>query len=1688
MPQFNLVGSFIHIFFHQERFLKLFDPRIFSIILSSRNSQRSTSNRYFTIKGVILFVVAVLFIYRINNRNMVERKNLYWRGLLPIPLNSIGPRNDRLEESARSSNINRPIPEMLSGYSSMSRLFTEREKQMINHRLPEEIEEFIGNPTRLVRSFFSDRWSDHLGSNPTERSTRDPKLLKKQQDLSFVPYKRSENKELVNIFKIITYLQNTVSIHPISSDPGFQQEMADLFTLSITEPDLVYHKGFAFSIDSYGLDQKQFLNEARDEAKNKSLLVLPPIFYDIIQDVSDLFIRGNILDLNPFVLMNRYDLNFYNEYGIQRDQIVTDIMNHITIPTIKYTINQHLSKLKKSQKKWFDPLILISRTERSMSRYPDAYRYKWSNGIKNFQDHLEYFVYEQKSRFQIVFDQLLNQFVYEQKSRFQIVFDQLQYQDSISWSAIYIYELIGSNDQLCNQLLSIGLQIVNFKKWKSDDHDTSRKKFLITGGRPFLFNKIPKWMLDSFHTRNNRRKSFNNTDSYFSMIFHNQDNWLNPVKPFHRSSLISAFYKANRLRFLNNPHHFCFYRNTRFPFSVEKARINNFMYGQFLNILFIRNKIFSLCVGKKNMLFGGDILFHQSSRSRYEPFVRKTIYSIADISGTPLTEEQIVNFERTYCQSLSDMNLSDSEGKNLHQYLNSNMGLIHIPCSEKYLPSKKRKKRSLNKWIKKGQMYRTFQRDSAFSILSKWNLFKKYMPWFLTSTGYKYINLIFLDTFAELLPILISSSQNFVSIFHDIMLEKWMPWRILQRKWCLPQLNLISEISSKCLHNFLRSQVMIHRNNESPLILTHLRSPNVQEFFCSIFFLLLVVGYFVSTHLIFVSQASSELQTEFERVKSLMMESSMIELQKLLDMYPTSTPNSFWLKNIFLVALEQLVNSLKAIWMLGSAYGVKSRRYKKKYLNINLIAIINLIPNPINRITFSRNTRHLSHTSKEIYSLIRKRKNMTKYWIDDKVESWAVQGKWIDKTEGEFLVQISTLTTEKRIDQILLSLTHSDHLSKNDFGYQMIEQPGANYLRYLVDIHKKYLLNYEFNTSYLAERRVFLAHYQTITYLQTSCGTKTLHLPSHVKPFSLRLALSPSRGILVIGALGTGRSYLVKYLATNSYLPFITVFMNKFPYQNETFDENIEDDYGSDDIDYIDEIADSYDIDYDLVDTELELITKDLMCEELDLFDITFQLSVAKAMSPCIIWIPNIHDLTVNELKYLSFGLFLSKRCSTRNIIVIASTHIPHQVDPSLLAPNKFNTCIKIRRLIIPQQRKHFFNLSYTRGFHLERKMFHTNGFGSMGYNARELGAFTNEALSISITQNKSILDTNTLRFALHRQTWDLRAHVRSVQDHGLLSYQIGKGCSTKCTYNMKKLTILLYLLSCSAGSVAQDLWFRPRPDEKGGSCYFRLLENDSDLVNGLLAVEGALAKLSPTEKDCSLFENDRVTLFLRLEPRNILDMMKTGSRAILDRRFIYKASEFEDWEEVGAHERQHIMADSLNHIVWAPRIWRPWGVQFDWIERPDELVSPYSSWFGGKSDEDEDEVVSPYASWSSSSKGKSDEDEDEEDELQESEFLESGDETRYRSLNEQNLFRISQFIWDPADPLFLLFNDDDEPPGSVFSHQNLFADKDMLFKEVFTSEDALEEERERRKDISKAWFLKNVHENHLEWLINRQR
>ncbi|KAK4750309.1 hypothetical protein SAY87_027758 [Trapa incisa] len=159
---------------------------------------------------------------------------------------------------------------------------------------------------------------------------------------------------------------------------------------------------------------------------------------------------------------------------------------------------------------------------------------------------------------------------------------------------------------------------------------------------------------------------------------------------------------------------------------------------------------------------------------------------------------------------------------------------------------------------------------------------------------------------------------------------------------------------------------------------------------------------------------------------------------------------------------------------------------------------------------------------------------------------------------------------------------------------------------------------------------------------------------------------------------------------------------------------------------------------------------------------------------------------------------------------------------------------------------------------------------------------------------------------------------------------------------SMKKLTILLYLLSCSARSIAQDLWSLPVPGEKNGITSYGLIENDSDLVHGLLEVEGALVGSSRTEKDCSRFDNDRVTLLLRPKQRNPLDMMQNGSCSIVDQRFLYEKYESGFEEEDGVLDPQQIEEDLFNHIVWAPRIWRPWDFLFDCIEISNELGFPY--------------------------------------------------------------------------------------------------------------------------------------------------
>ena len=70
--------------------------------------------------------------------------------------------------------------------------------------------------------------------------------------------------------------------------------------------------------------------------------------------------------------------------------------------------------------------------------------------------------------------------------------------------------------------------------------------------------------------------------------------------------------------------------------------------------------------------------------------------------------------------------------------------------------------------------------------------------------------------------------------------------------------------------------------------------------------------------------------------------------------------------------------------------------------------------------------------------------NVDEDLIDNKIGSWLLDNQYIETDDIDFLIEFSTLTTEKRIDSFLLSLTHIDHFSNNDSCLQMLEQPEAS--------------------------------------------------------------------------------------------------------------------------------------------------------------------------------------------------------------------------------------------------------------------------------------------------------------------------------------------------------------------------------------------------------------------------------------------------------------------------------------------------------------------------------------------------------------------------------------------------------------------------------------------------------------------
>ena len=72
------------------------------------------------------------------------------------------------------------------------------------------------------------------------------------------------------------------------------------------------------------------------------------------------------------------------------------------------------------------------------------------------------------------------------------------------------------------------------------------------------------------------------------------------------------------------------------------------------------------------------------------------------------------------------------------------------------------------------------------------------------------------------------------------------------------------------------------------------------------------------------------------------------------------------------------------------------------------------------------------------------------------------------------------------------------------------------------------------------------------------------------------------------------------------------------------------------------------------------------------------------------------------------------------------------------------------------------------------------------------------------------------------------------------------------------------------------------------------------------------------------------ITIFLRSELGNPLNMIQNGYRFIFGHIFLYEKYELGFEEGEGVIDQQLLDEDLFNHIVLTHRIWRPWSVLCD--------------------------------------------------------------------------------------------------------------------------------------------------------------
>nr|YP_001023676.1 hypothetical chloroplast RF2 [Angiopteris evecta]A2T308.1 RecName: Full=Protein Ycf2 [Angiopteris evecta]ABG79575.1 hypothetical chloroplast RF2 [Angiopteris evecta] len=625
------------------------------------------------------------------------------------------------------------------------------------------------------------------------------------------------------------------------------------------------------------------------------------------------------------------------------------------------------------------------------------------------------------------------------------------------------------------------------------------------------------------------------------------------------------------------------------------------------------------------------------------------------------------------------------------------------------------------------------------------------------------------------------------------------------------------------------------------------------------------------------------------------------------------------------------------VLLLIFIYGI-SRHYLPTLLGFNSISlwkrieIIRYLMDPLQgfylkKLMHSPSTKFMQTRDLLIYRVKRILKSINHmpfyFFIKGELDIWLYHRNGLDTFRPHKRKLTQHLTTNKIISHYGLNLNYGSNF--------LIKEPGLNYLRFLVETCQKDLIKYQICNFESAEKWVLSALQQKILFPQKIWQDNSLNIPSYQTPASLQLGSFPSKGILLIGPMETGRSYLIKNLAADSYLPSIRIPVNKLLYNK-----------------------------LDFKNTPATILSKQSLLRLNLLFE------SAEKMSPCIIWIQDIHELNINRfghrseadpklllcsvLKNISNSSFNSY---TKNNIVIASTHMPTKVDPAIISPNRLDQLINLRILTNCQRQKEFPVLLGVKGFDskADSAFLKKLGYKTMGYSKRDLSVLANEALLIGITLNTSFVCSDTIRLSLHKQISAVTYtdnESRFSLKYEILFYKIGKAIIRNTLINtssidfsfvqnnllkrrfyflsnwylepaitestIKEFTILPHILGFLAGFAARDSWFILENKKENFIFIDKVVENDLNLSVAIL--EGLLTEFSYLE----ICEKKLDEVFVpppQSKARNFLNMMQQGLSLNTNKQIVRKIDRYKSLSSVRSER------NIPRSIAWSPRVWR---------------------------------------------------------------------------------------------------------------------------------------------------------------------